>query len=103
MTADEYWNGDPMLAIAYREAHELKIRARNQELWLQGLYNFNAFSTALSNLHFDSKPHKANKYLEKPIDLYGDLEREHKEEVRKARETIIERLNRIKSAWDKGK
>ena len=101
MTYDEFWNGNPKMVIAYRKAHELDIKRRNEEMWLQGLYNFKAFSTALSNLHFDGKSHKANRYLEKPIDLFEKTEEEKQTEAEIAKQKVIDSLNRFKEQFDK--
>ena len=101
MTYDEFWKGNPKMVIAYRKAHELDIKRRNEEMWLQGLYNFHAFSTALSNLHFDGKHHKPNKYIEKPIDLFEKTEDEKQNEAEIARQKVIDSLNRFKEQFDK--
>lgn len=42
MTPEQYWDGDPLLAKYYRQADELKRNRRNQELWLQGMYIYEA-------------------------------------------------------------
>ncbi len=103
MTYDEFWYGNPERYIAYRKAHELDIRRRNEEMWLQGLYNFSAFSTALSNIHFDGKQHQPNKYLEKPIELFEKTEEEKKIEAEKAKQKVIAQLNHFKEQWEKRK
>ena len=100
MTYDEFWNCNPERYIAYRKVHELDIKRRNEELWLQGLYNFTAISTALSNIHLDGKKHKVNKYLEKPIDLFEKTEYEKEREAEQARQKVIDQLNRFKQAWE---
>ena len=101
MDYELYWNGDPRLVIFYRRAYEMGIEKRNQELWLQGLYNFHAISTALSNIHLDGKNHKPNKYIEKPLDLFEKTEEEKKENVAAAKQTVIDRLNALKAAWER--
>ena len=42
MTPEQYWDGDCMLAKYYRKAQELRRQERNTELWLQGLYVYDA-------------------------------------------------------------
>ncbi len=42
MSYDQFWNDDPWLAKAYREADLLSRKRRNEELWLQGLYIYEA-------------------------------------------------------------
>jgi len=93
MSADEFWFGESRLTEAYREAHELKMEIVNQQLWLQGLYNSNAFSVVISNAF--SKGQK-QKYLEKPIEI-----RPEKVSPEKARQIVIDQLNAWKEAWDK--
>lgn len=93
MSYELYWFGDPWLTRAYKKAYELGIQRRNEELWLQGLYNYNAFATVLSNIHLDGKPHRQNKYLEKPIDLFEKTESEEKVEAQKAEQKVIDFFN----------
>lgn len=42
MTYDQYWNDDPELVRFYREAAEIRADRKNQELWLQGMYIYEA-------------------------------------------------------------
>ena len=42
MSYDQYWNGDPELVKAYRKAAEITADRKNQELWLQGMYIYEA-------------------------------------------------------------
>lgn len=100
MTYDEFWHCDPKMYIAYREAHKLDIKRRNEEMWLQGLYNFEAFSTALSNIHFDNKSHKVHRYREEPFDIFKKPEIESKNEAERAKQKVIDQLNAFKARWD---
>lgn len=94
MTADEFWYGEPCLAEAYREAQKLRDERRNQELWLQGLYVYDAFSVVVSNA-FGGKSHSKQKYLEQPIELHPK-----KQTPEEARQIIVDQLNAWKEAWD---
>ena len=47
MTAGQFWDEDPWLAEAYREAAEYQAQRKSWEMWLQGVYVCNAVSTAL--------------------------------------------------------
>lgn len=100
MTYELYWNSDPLIAKAYKEAYLLKCKADNEKLWLQGLYNFNAISTALSNIHLDGKSHKPNLYLEQPIDIFEKTEEEKTKEAEKAKQKVIAQFSRLKEMWD---
>ena len=42
MSSAEYWHGDPKLVRAYRKAWEMKRDQRNWEMWLQGMYYYDA-------------------------------------------------------------
>ena len=65
MPADQFWEGDPWLAAAYREADALRNQRRSEEMWMQGLYIYNAVDTVIGNALFG----KSLKYLEEPIRL----------------------------------
>lgn len=99
MTMAEYWEASPHLVRFYREAHKLRIQQRNQELWLQGLYIYNAFGTVLANA-FPKKGAAKQKYIEKPIELFGKTEEEQEAEAIKERNRIVNMLNRMKIAFD---
>lgn len=99
MTLDEYWFASPRLVRYYREAHKYRIQMRNQELWLQGLYNFNAFGTVLANA-FSKRGSTRRNYLEKPLELFGKTEEEKQAEILKTRNSVVNMLNRMKLAHD---
>lgn len=99
MTYDEFWHGKPILAKMYREKHRIDVETRNQELWLQGLYFYDAICVALNN----SFSKKKEKYVAEPFKLFpkteGEIERE-KEEVRRK---FVERLNKFADEFNKSK
>lgn len=99
MSMNEYWNASPHLARYYREAHRLRTEQRNQELWLQGLYIYNAFGVVLANA-FGKKGSKKHKYMDRPIDLFGKTEGEIEAEAIRERNRVVNTLNRIKAAFD---
>lgn len=43
MTYEQYWNEDCCLVKYYRKAHEIRQDRLNEQLWLQGLYVYEAF------------------------------------------------------------
>lgn len=55
MSADEYWNQDCCLTQYYRSAHEIRQTRKNEELWLQGLYIYEALCDASPLLHAFAK------------------------------------------------
>ena len=95
MTYNEYWYEDPNKVKYYREAHKLRNKSKNQELWLQGMYFIYSIQVAL-----DSK-HKA-KYPEQPFDIFPKTEEEKKAEIEKERRKVIEYFTNLKQRWDNG-
>ena len=70
MTAEQYWDGDPEWARAFRKADELRLERKNQELWLQGMYVYEAICDASPILHdFAKKGTKPHPYVEKPYPI----------------------------------
>ena len=70
MTPEQYWEGDCTLVKYYRKAEELRNDKRNQELWLQGMYIYEALCDVAPILHsFAKKGTKPTPYSEKPYPL----------------------------------
>lgn len=97
MTYEQFWYGDSYLVVYYREAHKLRIEQRNQELWLQGLYNYNAMLVAIGNSFSKQK----QKYINKPIPLFKPSEEERKRQIAENNRKLVERLNRFKDEFEK--
>lgn len=85
MSSSEYWNGDPVLAKYYREAHKLKQEQENEKMWLQGMYFYDALSTALHNV-MKPKNAQAKHYPDKPYNFNN----KEKTEAEKVKEVEIE-------------
>lgn len=70
MTYDQYWNDDCRLTEYYRKADELKSDRRNQEIWLQGMYIYEALCDVSPVLHaFAKAGTKPRPYPEKPYSI----------------------------------
>lgn len=79
MTYEQFWDGDPQLVKYYRQADELRIDRKNQELWLQGLYVYEALCDVAPILHaMAKKGTKAQPYPDKP---YAITEKQRKREI----------------------
>lgn len=100
MSPKEYWEGDPYLVVDYKRAHNLKVEQRNQELWLQGLYIYNAFGTVLANA-FAKKGSKKERYLEKPIRITPLTEQEKRVQAEEERKKVIAHFTRMEKQWRK--
>lgn len=103
MTYEQFWYGEADLVIPYRKAHRLKIQQKNEELWLQGLYIYNAFGVVISNA-FSERGSNKQKYIEKPLEIFPKPA-PTEEQNAKTREDVINALSRWKKSWDavKGK
>ena len=70
MSAEEYWDGDPWWAKSYRDAEKLKAEKMNRELWLQGMYFYDALCKVSPILHaFAKSGTKPSPYPEEPYAL----------------------------------
>ena len=86
MTPEQYWESDCTLVKYYRKAEEIRNEKRNQELWLQGMYIYEALCDVSPILHaFAKKGTKPTPYSEKPYALNAkQVERNEEEKQRKA-------------------
>ena len=97
MTYEQFWYGEPRLCESFRKLHRLRIEQRNQELWLQGLYVYDALAVALNN----SFSKKKEKYMAEPLKLFEPTEDEKKRAAEETRRKLIARLDAWKQAFDK--
>ena len=88
MTYDQYWNGDCTLTKYYRKADEIKKERRNEELWLQGAYIYEALCDVSPILHaFAKKGTKPQPYSDKPYSITAEqVKRAEEEKARKIAE-----------------
>lgn len=96
---DEFWYGDPCALKYYEEVYLRKRKIRNEEMWMQGVYNYSAHATSLSNA-FRGKGHAPHDYLKEPIAFFPKTEQELQAEERKRRQQAVDYLNAFKKAWD---
>ena len=69
MTYEQYWHDDPKLINSYIEAEEIKQRKLNNQLWLQGLYVYQAVGSLIHLANSFTKERRAKPYLKEPIPL----------------------------------
>lgn len=91
MTYDEFWNGDVSMVKAYLKANELREKRRNQELWLQGMYVYEALCDASPLFRFSMKKGtiKPEPYVKEP---YPITRAELKEREERKQRMMEERL-----------
>lgn len=91
MTEEQYWDKDNQLVISYRKADELRMARKNQEMWIQGAYFYDALCRVSPILHaFAKKGTKPTPYLSEAYAL-----------TEKQAELVQE--EKSKKVFDKGK
>lgn len=98
MTYEQYWEGDPRLTEHYRKANYLVIERKNQEMWLQGLYFYNAL-TSVASMIFAKKGAKKEKYIDKPPNIFPKTQQELDREAEKERDKAIAVLTAWNKSW----
>jgi len=89
MTREEFWELDPKLVISYRKAKDIKDTINNQNLWLQGFYNWQAFQNVIGEFAYGlggSKGKKPESYPKYPIPI-SEIEKQQAHE-RSVQETL---------------
>lgn len=69
MSYDEFWYDEAYRAMFYRNYHKLKVKQKNEEMWIQGMYIYEALCDVAPILHAFSK--KGTKPLPYPDKPYG--------------------------------
>lgn len=93
MTYEQYWNGDPNLVKYYRQADELKVERKNQELWLQGMYIYEALCDVSPILQaMAKKGTKPHPYSDKP---YAITEKQRKREIEEKERMVADKGKRM--------
>lgn len=91
MSYDEFWYGKPERARYYRKAHELKRKQMNEQLYLQGMYIYEALCDVAPILV--SMPKKGAKilpYSDEPYPLTkAEQEEREKREMQRKQEKML--------------
>ena len=67
MSYDEFWHGDLYLTKFYRESYLIQVKQKDEELWMQGMYIYEALCKVSPILHaFSKKGTKPLPFSEKP-------------------------------------
>ena len=86
MTYEQYWNDDPTLTKYYRKADEMRKERINEQLWLQGMYVYEALCDVSPILRaYAKKGTKPQPYSEKPYPITKEQRRREKEEKERQR------------------
>lgn len=91
MTEEQYWDKDCQLVAAYRKADELRMNRKNQEMWLQGAYIYDALCRVSPLLHAFAK--KGTKPIPYISEAYAITEKQAE----------LKEEEKAKNVFDKGK
>ena len=109
LTYEQYWDGDPDMIIAFRKAFRLREKQRrdqrNTEMWMQGMYFYEALIDVSPLFRDLLKNPKAIPYLKEPypLDKAEQEAREKRDTEKKDKETQakfkawVQRANRIRA------
>ena len=106
MTPEQYWDGDPMLALYYRKAEEMRQKRKNEELWLQGMYIYEALCDVAPVLHaFAKRGTKPIPYSDHPYSITNkereaEEERKRKREQEKAKQYMLGKMAKINKRFE---
>ena len=106
MTPEQYWDGDPSLPKYYRKAHELQRKRRNEDLWLQGMYIYEALCDVSPLLQaFAKKGTKAHPYVDHPYSITSDDRKEERKlreqrEREKAKQYMLGKMAKINKFFE---
>ena len=88
MTASQYWDDDCMLPKYYRQAEQIRLETKNRDMWLQGMYIYDAMSRLTPLMHaFAKKGTRAKPYIEEPYPISKKIEEKNKDTKEKTNMT----------------
>ena len=90
MSYEQFWDGEPNMAAAYRKADQLRRKRENELLWLEGMYMREALASTVGNMFSKGNKHK---YPTEPFPVTEDEVKERREREQKAK------MERIKAAF----
>ena len=103
MTYEQFWYGSPGMVKMFREANRVRNEQINQEMWLQGLYFYNAVASALARAFGDRNA----KYVSESMELYEKpkpkmTESQIQDEREKFAKMLEKRFGKLPTHIDKG-
>lgn len=98
MSYKEFWEDDVEIFVHYYNAEKIRQKRKNGEMWVQGVYIYNAIGSLAPILNGFSKEHKAQPYMERPIPL---TEEERQEQDNQKALKFINQLDKIASKGGK--
>lgn len=102
MTESQFWDGSPSLCVEYHKAEKMRQRRKNSEMWMQGMYIYNAILCASPILHaFAKAGTKPRPYDSHPFPLSKREAEEYEQQEQKAQ--MLKILDKMKDISRKSK
>ena len=103
MTYEQYWDGPAELVKYYRKLHALRAAQRNQELWVQGRYIYDALCAAAPIFNPLSKESAPREYVKEPYPLTAAeatarRKRDEEAEAQKLKDYLLHKMAAINNA-----
>lgn len=91
MSYEEYWHGNCWLTQYYLKAWKIKREMRNEELWLQGAYFFEALCDIAPVIcAYPKRGAKPHEYLKEPFPLHKKTKEEEEREAERERDKALD-------------
>ena len=106
MTPEQYWDGDPSLPRYYRKAYELQRKRKNEDLWLQGMYIYEALCDVAPIMNgFAKKGTKPHPYTDRPYsitreDRVEERKRQELKDREKAKQYMLGKMAKINKMFN---
>lgn len=103
MSYEQYWDGDCCIARFYKKAFELKRDRINEQLWLQGLYIYDALCDVAPALRaMGAKP--PEKYPDEPYPITDkDIELRKEKKAKERQEAMMAKAEAFASNFNKSR
>lgn len=102
MTYREFWYEDCWIANTYLKAYKIKKELKNEELWLQGVYIYEALCDVSPVMHaFSKKGTKPRKYSTEPYPLFKDTKKDDEEKKKQEQEAEMQKALAYFESWSK--
>lgn len=66
MTYEQFWDGDNEIATMYRKSYQIKQEMANRDMWVQGMYFYEALCDVAPILRAFSKARRPSPYTKEP-------------------------------------
>lgn len=99
MTYNQFWRDDPKIVKFYRKAEKLRTDRINQELWLQGMYVYEAICDASPIFNpFAKKGTRPMPYPTEPYNLNPEKDKT-KEQAEVEERKMMEKARRVMDSF----